>query len=156
MINYRSFWEICRLQHPVTIQKSTLYEETFSWQTVPVIGYATITFDYEPDWHFIFPLTVWVTKWRPRTFSDWTYAESKSQESFLKSRGSEERVLLSQYAIAILTKTNFIFIYHKLWVSKPNIRCVLTLGVLAVRITCLKRLIHTSHFVLLFNRTRMQ
>ena len=62
IINYRTFWEICRLQHPITIQKSTNLTKTYSGQTVPMVGYATITFCYEPDGQFLFPLTVWITE----------------------------------------------------------------------------------------------
>ena len=29
-----------------------------------MIGYATITFGYDPDGQFIFPLTVWITEMR--------------------------------------------------------------------------------------------
>ena len=63
-INYRTFWEICQLQHPITIQKSSKVTKTYSGQTVTMIGYATITFSYEMDGQFIFPLTVWITEMR--------------------------------------------------------------------------------------------
>ena len=58
IINYRNFSEICQLQHPNTIQKSTKVTKTYSGQTVALIGYAIITFSYDPDGQFIFPLTV--------------------------------------------------------------------------------------------------
>ena len=64
IINYRIFWEKCQLQHPITIQKSTKVTKTYSGQTVPMIGYATITFSYDPDGQFIFLLTVWITEMR--------------------------------------------------------------------------------------------
>ena len=64
IINYRRFWEICQLEHPITIQKSTKVTKTYSGQTVPMIGYATITFSYDPDGQIIFPLTVWITEMR--------------------------------------------------------------------------------------------
>ena len=64
IINYRTFWEICQLQHPITIQKSTKVTKTYSGQTVPMNGYATITFSYDPDGQFIFPLTLWITEMR--------------------------------------------------------------------------------------------
>ena len=62
IINYRTFWEICQLQHPITLQKSTKLTKTYSGQTVPMVGYANITFCYDPDGQFVFPLTVWVTE----------------------------------------------------------------------------------------------
>ena len=64
IINYRTFWEICQIQHPITIQKSTKVIKTYSEQTVPMIGFATITFSYDPDGQFFFPLTVWITEMR--------------------------------------------------------------------------------------------
>ena len=64
IINYRTFWEIGQLQDPITIQKSTKITKTYSGQTVPMNGYATITFSYDPDGQFIFPLTVWITEMR--------------------------------------------------------------------------------------------
>ena len=64
IFNYRTFWEICRLQHPITIQESTKLTKTYLGQRVSMIGYATITFSYDPDGQFIFPLTVWITKMR--------------------------------------------------------------------------------------------
>ena len=62
IINYRTFWEICQLQHPITLQKSTKLTKTYSGQTVPMVGYTNITFCYDPDGQFTFPLTVWVTE----------------------------------------------------------------------------------------------
>ena len=64
IINYRKFWEICQLEHPITIQKCTKVTKTYSGQTSPMIGFATITFSYDPDGQFIFPLTVWITEMR--------------------------------------------------------------------------------------------
>ena len=55
-------WEICQLQHPITIQKFTKVTKTYSGQTVPMTGYATITFSYDPDGQSIFPITVWITE----------------------------------------------------------------------------------------------
>ena len=57
IIIYIYFWEICRLQHAITLQKSTKVTKTYSGQTVPMIGYAT-TFSYDPDGQFIFPQTL--------------------------------------------------------------------------------------------------
>ena len=64
IINYRTFCEICQLQHPIAIQKSTKVTKIYSGQTVPMIGYATIAFSYDPDGQFIFSLTVWVSEMR--------------------------------------------------------------------------------------------
>ena len=64
IIDYRNFWEICQLQHPITIQKRTKVTKTYSGETVAVVSYATITLSYDPDGQFIFPLRVWITEMR--------------------------------------------------------------------------------------------
>ena len=61
IINYRTFWEICQMQHPITVKRSTIHTKTYSGQVVPMIGLATLTFSYDPDGQFSFPLTVWIT-----------------------------------------------------------------------------------------------
>ena len=58
IINYRTFWEICQTQHPISVKRSTAQTRTYSGQIVPMIGFATLTFSYDPDGHFSFPLTV--------------------------------------------------------------------------------------------------
>ena len=57
IINYRTFWEICHTQHPITVKKSTTQTKTNSGQVVPTIGFETLTFSYDPDGQFCFPLT---------------------------------------------------------------------------------------------------
>ena len=67
VINYRSFWENCQLQQPITIQESTKLTNTYSGQTFPMIGYATITFSYDPDGQFLFLLTIWIAELRTQS-----------------------------------------------------------------------------------------
>ena len=62
IINYRTFWEICQTQHPITVKGSSTQTRTYSGQVVPLIGFATLTFSYDPDGQFSFPLTVWITE----------------------------------------------------------------------------------------------
>ena len=62
IINYRTFWEICQTQHPITVRKSTTQTKTYSGQVVPMIVFATLTFSYDPDGQFSFPLTFWITE----------------------------------------------------------------------------------------------
>ena len=73
IIIYRNFSEICQTQHPITVKRSTTQTKTYSGQVVPMIGFATLTFSYDQDGQFFFPLTVWI----PRTFSPWTSVKSK-------------------------------------------------------------------------------
>ena len=62
IINYRTFWEICQTQHPLTVKRSTTQTRTYFGQVVPMIGFATLTFIYDPDGQFFFPLTVRITE----------------------------------------------------------------------------------------------
>ena len=62
IINYRTFWKICQTQHPISVKRSTAQTRTYSGQIVPMIGFATLTFSYDPDGQFSFPLTVWITE----------------------------------------------------------------------------------------------
>ena len=58
IINYRTFWEICQNQHSITLKRSTTPTRTYSGQVVPMIGFATLTFSYDPDGQFCFTLTI--------------------------------------------------------------------------------------------------
>ena len=62
IINYRTFGEICQIQHPITVKRGTAQTRTYSGQVVPMIGFATLTLSYDPDGQFSFPLTVWITE----------------------------------------------------------------------------------------------
>ena len=62
IINYQTFREICQTQHPITVKRSTTQTSTSSGQVVPMIGFAALTFNYDPDGQFSFPLTVWITE----------------------------------------------------------------------------------------------
>ena len=77
IINYRTLSKICQLQHPITIQKSTKVTKTFFGQAVPMIGYATITFSYDPDGQLIFPLTVWITEMRTQNLFGMDFCHKK-------------------------------------------------------------------------------
>ena len=45
---------------PNYFSESTKVTKTYSGQTVPMIGYETISFRYDPEGQFTFPLTVWI------------------------------------------------------------------------------------------------
>ena len=58
------FGKSARYTTRLIYEKGTKVTKTYSGQTVPMIGYATITFNYNPDGQFIFPLTKWITEMR--------------------------------------------------------------------------------------------
>ena len=61
IINYRSFWEISQFEQPIMVHRSNKLTKTYSSQVVPMIGYGTIEFSYDPDGSYSFPSTVWIT-----------------------------------------------------------------------------------------------
>ena len=62
IINYWTFWEVSQFQHPIMVHRSNKLTKTYSAQAVPMIGYATIEFIYDPKGEYSFPLTVWITE----------------------------------------------------------------------------------------------
>ena len=49
IINYRTFWEISQFHHPIVVHRSNKLTKTYSGQVVPMIGYATMEFSYDPN-----------------------------------------------------------------------------------------------------------
>ena len=64
IINYRTFCEISQFHHPIVVHRSNELTKTYSGQVVPMIGYATMEFSYDPNGEYTFPLTVWITEMR--------------------------------------------------------------------------------------------
>ena len=62
IINYRTFWEISQFHLRIMIHRGNKLTKTYSSQVVPMIGYATIEFSYDPNGEYTFPLTVWITE----------------------------------------------------------------------------------------------
>ena len=52
IINYRNFLGNLLNQHPITVERSTTQTRTYSGQVVPMIGFAALTFSFDPDGHF--------------------------------------------------------------------------------------------------------
>ena len=89
IIIYRAFREIHQLLHPITIQKSTQVSKTYSGQTVPMIGYTTITYSYDPDGQFIFLLTVWITEMRTQNLIGIDFCQKQVSGSLFDLPGVE-------------------------------------------------------------------
>ena len=87
--NYRTFWDICQLQHPITIQKSTKVTKPHPGQTVPMNDYATITFSYDPDGQFISPLTVWITEMRTQNLLGMDFCQKQVSGIYFDLPGIE-------------------------------------------------------------------
>ena len=89
IINYRTFWEICQLQLPIAIQKSTKATKTCSGQLFPIIGYATIFFSYDADGQFIFPLAIWITEMRTQNLLGMDFCEKQVSQILFNLPGIE-------------------------------------------------------------------
>ena len=113
IINYRNFWEICQSHHPITIQKSTKVTKTYSGQTVPMIGSATITFGYDPDGQLIFPLTVCITEMRTQNLLGMDFCQKQVSGIHFDLPGIEIKNPPSRSAMAAFIKTSPILICHK-------------------------------------------
>ena len=77
-INYRTFWEISHFHHPITVHRSNKLTKTYSGQVVPMIGYATIEFSYDPNGEYSFPLTVWITEMRTQNLLEMDFCPNQA------------------------------------------------------------------------------
>ena len=77
IINYWTFWEISQLKQPVIVHRSNELTKTYSGQVVPMTGYATIEFSYDPNGEFSFPLTVWITEMRTQNLFGMDFCQNQ-------------------------------------------------------------------------------
>ena len=78
IINYRTFWEISHFQHPIMVHRSNKITKTYSGQVVPMIGYATIEFSYDPNGEYSFTLTVWITEMRTQNLLGMEFCQNQA------------------------------------------------------------------------------
>ena len=91
IINYRTFWEISQLHHPIMVHRSKKLTKTYSDQVVPMIGYATIEFSYDPDGEYTFPLTVWITEMKTQNLLGMDFCQSQASGIHFDLPGIELR-----------------------------------------------------------------
>ena len=91
IINYRTFWEISQIHHPITVHRSNKLTKTYSGQVVPMIGYATIEFSYDPNGDYSFPLTVWITEMRAQTLLGMDFCQNQTSRIHFGLPGIELR-----------------------------------------------------------------
>ena len=77
IINYRTFWEISQLQHPVMVHRSNELTKTYSGRVVPMIGYATIESRYDPNAESSFPLSVWIMEMKTQNLLGMDFCQSQ-------------------------------------------------------------------------------
>ena len=78
IINYRTFRETSQFHHPIVVHRSKKLTKTYSGQVVPMIGYATMEFSYDPNGEYTFPLTVWITEMRTQTFLGMDFCQNQA------------------------------------------------------------------------------
>ena len=109
IINYWAFWEISQIQHPITVHRSNkLTKTTHRGQVVPMIGYATIEFSYDPNGEYSFPLTSGLRKKILKTSSGWTFVRTKFPEVIWIYLVSSCGRLQKLFVIEVFTKTKFV------------------------------------------------
>ena len=91
IINYRTFWEISQIHHPIMVHRSNKPTKTYSGQVVPMIGYATIEFSYDPNGENTFPLTVWITEMRTQNLLGMDFCQSQAAGILFDLPGIELR-----------------------------------------------------------------
>ena len=91
IIKYRTFWEISQFHHPITVYRSNKLTKTYSGQVVPMIGYATIDFSYDPNGEYSFSLTVWITEMKTQNLLVMDFCQSQTSGIHFDLPGIELR-----------------------------------------------------------------
>ena len=91
IISYRTFWEISQFHHPMVVHRSNKLTKTYSGQVVPMIGYATMEFSYDPNGEYTFPLTVWITEMRTKNLLEMEFCQNQASGIHFDLPGIELR-----------------------------------------------------------------
>ena len=91
IINYRTFWEISQFHHPIVVHRSNKLTKTYSGQVVPMIGYATMDFSYDPNGEHTFPLTVWIKEMRTQNLLGMDFCQNQASGTHFDLPGIELR-----------------------------------------------------------------
>ena len=91
IIKYRTFWEISQFHHPIKVHRSNKLTKTYSGQVVPMIGYATMEFSYDPNGENTIPLTVWITEKRTQNLLGMDFCQNQASGIHFDLPGSELR-----------------------------------------------------------------
>ena len=91
IINYRTFWEISQFHYPIVVHRSNKLTKTNLGQVVPMIGYATIDFSFDPNGEYSFPLTVWITEMRTQNLLGMNFCQNQASGIHFALPGIELR-----------------------------------------------------------------
>ena len=111
IFNYRTFWEISHLQHPITTQKNTKLNKTYSRQTGPMVGYATLNLCYDLDVQFVFPLTVLITEMKTQYLLGTDFCQKQVSGIHFDLPGIELKSFPTHFVEVSSIKTTSILIY---------------------------------------------
>ena len=121
IINYRTFWEICQTQHPISVKRSTIQTKTYSDQVVPMIGLATLTFSYDPDGQFTFLLTVWITEMKTQNLLGMDFCQKQVSGIHFELPGIEFKELPTTVCYGSLRqKKSYPFVSEILTIPTPH------------------------------------
>ena len=104
IINYRTSWEISQFQHPITVHRINKLTKTYSRQVVPMIGYATIKFIYDPNGEYSFPSTVWITETRTQNLLGMDFCQNQASGIQFDLPGIELRQRPETFFMEVFTK----------------------------------------------------
>ena len=127
IINYRTFWEISQFQHPIMVHRSNNLTKTYSGQVVPMIGYATIEFSYDPNGKNSFPLTVWITEMKTQNLLLMDSCQNQASGIHFDLPGFELRQPQKLFVMEVFTRTKFFLTFLEFQQFGYTTLCTLTL-----------------------------
>ena len=71
------------------MKKSTTQTRTYSGQVVHMIGFAALTFSYDTEGQFSFPLTVWITEMKTQNLLGMDFCQKQVSVILFDLRGIE-------------------------------------------------------------------
>ena len=120
IIKYWTFWEISQFQHPIMVHRSNKLTKTYSGQVVPMIGYATIEFSYDPNGEYTFLLTVWITEMITQNLLGMDFCQSRASGNQFDLPGIELRQPPKTFCyVSLHRKKTFPYVSRILTVRLP-------------------------------------
>ena len=113
IINYRTFWEICQTQHPITVKRSTTQTRNYCGQVVPMIGSATLAFNYNANGQFSFHLTVWITKIKNQNLLGIDFCQKQVSGIYFDLPGIEIKEPPNTVFMETVIKTNHTLLFRR-------------------------------------------
>ena len=120
-----------------------------------MIGYATITFSYDPDGQFIFPLTVWITEMRTQNLLRMDFCRKQVSGIHFDLPGIDIKNPPNSICYGSFQQKKSYPLLSQILTIRTLIRCILMLKVPVAGFFRLQTLIYTSHQAVLFSRNEL-